>query len=332
MSNLIKYISMFKNLKIGVFGDLMVDEFTYGNVNRISPEAPVPVLEVNFTEYRLGGCGNVACNIASFGSGVCLFGVVGNDPNKAVVSKLLDEYKIESCILVDKNRPTTKKNRIIAHKQQITRLDWENRKDIPKEIETAILEFAKIRINNFNAVVLSDYAKGFLTDKLCSSLISMANKAKKPVIVDPKSHFAKYSGSAVITPNLKEMQTYGKIIPGTPGQMMSQIKKTIAKNSFQRILVTMGEEGMGLFGPDGYSQIKAVKNGLDVIDITGAGDTAIAVFSMALASGASYEEAALLSNYAAGVVVSKFGTAVCSPEELESIIKDAGDVENDSHT
>ncbi len=328
---LIRRIGSFKGLRVAVFGDLMIDEFTYGSVNRISPEAPVPVLDVNFTEYRLGGCGNVACNISSFGSSASLFGVAGDDSNAPVAERLLHEFKIENCVAIDKSRPTTRKNRIIAHKQQVTRLDWESRKDIPENIESAVLESAKKQMAKFDIVILSDYAKGFLTDRLCSNLIALAKSMGKPVIADPKAQFSKYRGSTVITPNIKEMQVFGRITPESAERMIPHVKKAVSDTEFERILVTMGEDGMSLFGAHDYSHIQAVKNGLDVIDITGAGDTAIAAFSLALACGASYEEAMVLANFASGVVVSKFGTATCSQKELEEIIKNAADEKNDSN-
>jgi rfaE bifunctional protein kinase chain/domain len=325
MHELIQYIDAFKSAKIAVFGDVMLDEFIYGEVNRISPEAPIPIFEEQYINSKLGGSGNVASNIADLGGRVDLYAVIGPDSLGSELASLLKGKKIGNYLITDKNRPTTKKTRHIAQGYQIgLRSDKEKKEPISPEIASEVIRLTKRNMNQYNAIIFSDYAKGFLTGDLCKEIITMAKEYKVPVIVDPKAIFSKYAGADVITPNHKEMQSYGNVMDNDPETMFNGAKKLISSNGLQRILVTRGEKGMTIFSSNDYKHINAVNDGLDVIDITGAGDTAIAVFSMALAVEASYEQAMHLANFASGVVVSKQGTATCEPKELEFIIRTKG--------
>lgn len=322
MNQLATVLEHFSNVTIGVFGDIMLDDFTYGSVNRISPEAPVPVVEAEFTEYKLGGCGNVASNITALGADVYLFSVVGDDAASGIVSSLLAKQKIHDMTIKDPERPTIRKNRIIVQKQQIARIDWEKKHSIPSFIEAASMRQMYEVLDRLDIIVISDYAKGFLTDGLCRTVIDTAAQLGKMVIVDPKAPFSKYKGASVITPNFKEFLEYGKIKSDrAPKNMFPYARGIIQDNNIGYVLVTMGEDGMLLFENDKYTAVKAVKNGLDIIDVTGAGDTVVSVYALGLAAGASYYDALRLANYAAGVVVAKFGTATCSMEELSTVMK-----------
>ena len=327
MNNLEAIVNRFPSAKVAVFGDVMLDKFTYGTVNRVSPEAPVPVVDIAYSEDRLGGCGNVASNLAAFGSSVLLFGVIGHDKEAASIEEILKAQKITSRLLKTK-RPTTTKHRIIAHKQQIVRVDAESRAPISNEDEEEVLKMARSAAKDVAIFILSDYAKGFLTDKLCQDIIKIAHEMGKPVIVDPKAPFSKYSGASMITPNFEEFRRYGNASADRdPAAMAIHAARMMRDFRIGRLLVTMGEHGMVLFENGRFVKVDALKNGYDVIDITGAGDTAIAAFALAIASGADHSQAMRLANFAAGVVVTKFGTATCSPGELTSILRS-----DDSHT
>jgi D-beta-D-heptose 7-phosphate kinase/D-beta-D-heptose 1-phosphate adenosyltransferase len=328
MNKLITIVENFQKAKIAVFGDVMLDQFTYGTVDRVSPEAPVPVIDIAYADHRLGGCGNVANNLSSFKAETYVFGICGKDSQSEILSGLLKEKKIHDMVLRDATRPTTTKHRIIAHKQQIARIDNESRNPITSLQEKEIIKLAGNIIKDVDAVILSDYAKGFLVGSLCESLISLAKKANKPVIVDPKAEFSKYKGASTITPNFEEFKRFGKLeTDKNPVTMSSHAKKVMELNNIENILVTLGENGMTLFQKSGYAHVKALRNGYDVIDITGAGDTSIAVYALALSCGASHIDAMRLANFAAGVVVTKFGTATCAIDELKGILKNMDSAE-----
>lgn len=322
MNLLMDTIEKLKKLKILVFGDIILDEYVYGTVDRISQEAPVPIVDINFTEHRLGGCGNTVNNIAALGGQVSVFSVMGKDSSAAVLRSLLEKSGITDRAIEDPTRPTIKKSRLVAHKQQIARLDWEKKHPVSKEIEALVMKSARDEIEKSDIVILSDYEKGFLTPELCKNLINMAKDFGKRVVSDPKSSFFKYAGSDVITPNFSEFLKFGPASAEKDPDAMAQAAKKISENnSLGAILVTMGGEGMVLLKDGKHTHVQAVHNGFDVIDISGAGDTAVAVFSMALAAGAGIEDAMRLANCACGVVVRKFGTATLSQEELKDAVQ-----------
>jgi rfaE bifunctional protein kinase chain/domain len=320
MTNLPANVKGMNNKIVCVFGDLMLDDFTYGIANRISPEAPVPVVDAQFTEYKLGGCANVASNLSALGGVVHLFAVTGNDEYREKILALLKDHKIHDMTIADATRPTTRKNRIIAHNQQIGRTDWEKRHDISKEIENSVMAKADATIKMSDAVIISDYAKGFVTSSLCQSIIKTAKKYGTPIIVDPKSHLGKYQGATVLTPNLKEFSEYTHFT-GSKSQMFSRAQEILKKHQFSALLVTCGEDGMLLFEPKSAAKVSAIKNGHEIIDVTGAGDTAVAACALSMAAGCDYKTSMRIANYAAGVVVIKLGTSICHPEELKDIMK-----------
>ena len=265
-------------------------------------------------------CGNVAANIAALGARAAVFSVVGEDQPAGMIRKLLADLRIADMTVADASRPTTKKNRIVAHKQQVARVDWEKRHAIGGEVEKAVIEKVDSMLHGFDIIVLSDYAKGFLNRGLCAHVIESARKLGKPVIVDPKDDFKKYAGASVITPNFREFRDYGQAGVGrSPAEMAPYAKAVLEDTGISGLVVTMGEDGMALFERGKYAKVGALQDGHEVVDITGAGDTAVAVYSLAVAAGADYVSAMRLANYAAGVVVTKFGTATCSAAELRSV-------------
>jgi D-beta-D-heptose 7-phosphate kinase/D-beta-D-heptose 1-phosphate adenosyltransferase len=307
-------VDKFQGKKIVIFGDVMLDVFVYGMANRISPEAPVPIVEVKYDEYLPGGAANTANNVGSLGGNPILIGVVGDDDNAKRLYKVMDEVGIPTKYLIMDERPTTTKTRIVAHEQQIVRVDRELIKNISKEIEEKVLKVADDLIKNSDNVILSDYNKGFLTDTLCKELIRLCKTYEKIVIVDPKAKFSKYKGAIIITPNEKEFREYS----GIADYNVSDVLNVIENNELEAMLITKGKKGMTLYEKNGDTlDIPAINHEYEIVDITGAGDTVIAILGLALSSGASMEEAAKLSNYGAGVVVRKLGTATITIDELK---------------
>jgi D-beta-D-heptose 7-phosphate kinase/D-beta-D-heptose 1-phosphate adenosyltransferase len=301
-------------------------------VERISPEAPVPVVWANRRTYVPGGAANVANNIRAFDSQVCLLGAVGSDANAKILLSELKKRKIDTtAIFVEPKRHTTVKTRIIAGHQQIVRMDWEHTHSLPEHLNSKIISFIKKNIDNFDAVIIEDYGKGVINSQLLREVISLERKNKKIITVDPKEeNFQYYRGVTSITPNRKELENAIrnlKIRDTTNSfhvhndRLMtdkdidlaaSQILKYLGLES---LLVTLGENGMRLFERSGrITHIPTVAQ--EVFDVSGAGDTVIATFSLALASNAKNLEAAHIANFAAGIVVSKLGTAVTSRKEL----------------
>src|SRR5947209_11060037 len=301
---------------IMVVGDLMLDEYLWGNVRGISPEAPVPIVEIRQQTYALGGAGNVAANLASLGSNVWLAGVVGVDSQAAKLFELSSETpRISMHLYPCQDRPTTTKTRILAHSQQVLRADREERHFIPAETEANILNCVQERLDSLHACVLSDYAKGVLTDSLLSSLITLCKQANIPVIVDPKGHrYSRYRGATIVTPNTAEAHL---AVGNEDGEMtLEQVADRLqAEIGDAPLLITRGPQGMSLFLP-GSPPTHIPAQARNIYDVTGAGDTVVAVLALMLAAGMDMENAARLANYAAGVVVGKVGTASVSIEEL----------------
>ena len=302
--------------KIMVVGDVMLDEYLWGNVRGISPEAPVPIVEIRQQTYALGGAGNVAANLASLGCSVWLAGVVGTDTQAAKLFELFSQTpRISMHLFPCEDRPTTTKTRILAHSQQMLRADREERHFIPAEAEANILTCVQERLAGLHACVLSDYAKGVLTDNLLNTLITLCREANIPVIVDPKGYrYARYRGAAVVTPNAAEANlTVGN---GDGSMTLEQVAERLHGDvGSAALLITRGPQGMSLFQP-GSPPIHIPAQARNVYDVTGAGDTVVAVLTVMLAAGMDMENAARLANYAAGMVVGKVGTASVTLEEL----------------
>lgn len=311
----------FANLKIAVIGDVMLDRYWWGNVTRISPEAPVPVVKLGRTSVAAGGAANVAANIAGLGASAILVGVTGKDTEADILRGLVSENPLINCRLIPiGNRDTTIKTRIVAHNQHVVRLDQESTEPInSSETQTAITEISAA-INQADAVVVSDYAKGFLNDDVLASIFRLANTDEKIVIVDPKSaDLTKYSEATVITPNLKEAAAALQYFSDLPIDVVKLRNEFRTALPLRSVLITEGENGMTLLDGDAEPfHLDALAH--DVFDVTGAGDTVIAAFSVAAASGMSFRDAANLANIAAGIAVGHIGTTVVTRRAIEHFI------------
>ena len=319
---MISLVSKFKNARLMVIGDLMVDEYIWGSVSRISPEAPVPVVSVTSESLRLGGAGNVVNNIHSLGGKVLIGGVVGNDEMGRKIVQDLHKMGIETKgIVVEPDWITTVKTRIIAHNQQVVRYDREIVRPIRPEALQKILSLLEDRINGLDAVLISDYGKGVICPDLVERVRSLALGAGKIISVDPKvKNFPLFQRVTIITPNHHEAgQAAGRWIQ-TEEDLMQVGRQLLEQLQSNAILITRGEKGMTLFQDTGeITNIPTMAQ--EVFDVTGAGDTVISVLTMALAVGANPKQAALLSNYAAGIVVGEVGTATLKASELEDAMR-----------
>ncbi len=305
----------FKGKKVGVIGDFMIDEYIKGNVERISPEAPVPVVEAKNSTYSPGGAGNVVANLISLGAEVVVFGVVGTDKNGAKLKELLEKLGANVEFLVeDDSRPTTIKTRIIAGSQQLLRIDWESREEVKGEVAEKIYSALEDTAEDFDALVISDYGKGVVIDRLFE--ITKKLKEKLPVLLDPKEkNYPIYRHVTTMTPNIKETFQAVGIKPESDELAKIAGEELIRKFKLDFAVITRSEQGLSVVGKDFIHHIPA--RAKQVFDVTGAGDTVISVMALALASGASPEEAGYLANIAGGIVVGKLGTAVVSVEEIE---------------
>ncbi len=325
MEQYLNIIKNFKNQKILVVGDLMLDEYLMGSVDRISPEAPIPILDVKEISRRPGGAANTAYNIASLGGKVVLAGVIGPDEYGNLLKVLLAEKGIDvQGIVVDKERKTTLKTRAVAKNQHIVRIDIEDKKPIGSEIEAKLLQFIEGQIPGIKAVVISDYLKGVVTPNLSKKIIELAKSHNIFSLVDGKADdFSKYRGCNIIAPNKKEFGRALNIAPeqlSSEGRFLQAGKMLLAHVMSDNVLVKCGEQGMTLFKKDGAAFNYSAVN-RNPVDVSGAGDTAIATFALSLASGADPEQAVVLASYACGVEVGKVGTTVVSPEELWESLK-----------
>jgi len=302
-----------------VVGDLMLDRYLWGSVSRISPEAPVPVVELSGETTRLGGAANVAGNISSLGARTRLVGVVGDDEHgKRIISELEKLSIPPRAVLVDSRRPTTVKTRIIAHSQQVVRTDMESRAELEPQLEDDLARVAAESLSGADAVVISDYGKGVLTDKVLRSITSEARKAGVPVCVDPKeTRVMSYSGVTVVTPNQHEAGfAYGRRI--VDEKTLLEVGWGLShKLGCDAVLITRGEKGMSLFERGGHRTDYPV-TARTVYDVTGAGDTVVSAWTVARVGGADAREATLLATHAAGLVVGELGTAVPDVKALRA--------------
>jgi D-glycero-beta-D-manno-heptose-7-phosphate kinase len=316
-------ISNFTRSGVLVVGDVMVDHFIWGKVSRISPEAPVPVVDVQKDSVMLGGCANVLNTIYAMGGRVFVAGVIGADDIGKGLVKQLKEREIDTAgIIVEKGRPTTLKTRVVAHGQQVVRFDQESRKPIPKTSCDKILVYVKALRDKIGAIVISDYGKGVVSRELIDGIKSIAKDSKIFLCVDPKqSDFSIYAGVHVITPNHHEAQRAAGMEIVNGDDLLKLGETLLTKYDFQALLVTRGEEGMSLFERGrkiGHTYFPAQAK--EVYDVTGAGDTAMGVLPLALPARADMKEATSLANHAAGIVVGKVGTSTVSREELIKVL------------
>lgn len=310
-------VALFPGKQILVVGDVMLDEYIWGDVRRVSPEAPVPVVEIRCHTYLPGGAANTAANVVSLGGEALLGAVIGQDDHANQLCRVLEHYGMDVAgLVVDKERSTTTKTRVVAHRQQIVRVDLERRTPLPIELENALLAWVERKLNEADACVLSDYAKGVISNRLAQTCIQMAHKSGKPIVVDPKgTDYTKYRGATIITPNIQETEkALGSEIRldtdlQAAGRRLSELLGGCA------VLVTQGARGMTLF-LQGSQAIHIPAVARSVYDVTGAGDTVVGTLALALATGASLVLAASLANRAAGLVIEKVGTATVTREEL----------------
>lgn len=297
--------------RILVVGDVMLDRYWFGEVSRISPEAPVPVVKVERTEERPGGAANVARNIAALGAQATLLSVVGADEAGAALARLLTDAAIDASLHEDAQLSTTVKLRVIGRQQQLLRIDFENW-PTHEVLQAKLAEF-EARVPHCDAVILSDYGKGGLTH--IAAMIECARALGKPVLIDPKGDdYTRYRGASIITPNRAELrEVIGRW--QDESDLTARVTRLRAELGLDAVLLTRSEEGMTLFAADGTMHEPAQAR--EVYDVSGAGDTVIATLAVMLAAGKSLPEAMRLANRAAGVVVGKLGTATCSLEELK---------------
>lgn len=325
MENYLDILQKLKNPKVLVVGDLMLDEYLWGDVDRISPEAPIPVLDVKEINFRLGGAANTAHNVRALGNKVFLAGVIGNDEKGSILKKFLEEKGIDtSGVIIDGQRKTTVKTRAVAQNQQIVRIDIEQRNPISQEVENRIVDFVSSQIKDLQAVIISDYTKGVITPALSQRIIALAKENNVFSIVDPKgTDVAKYRGCNVIAPNKKELGI-ALNIPfeqlAQEGRFFQAAKMLMVQAMSDSVLVKCGAEGMILLEKNGgISRFPALNP--NPVDISGAGDTAVGVFALAMAGGVNSQEAAVIASNACAVGVGKMGTAVVSVEELAESLR-----------
>ena len=299
-----------RKARVLVVGDVMLDRYWFGEVGRISPEAPVPVVKIDRIENRPGGAANVARNAAALGAQVSLLSVVGRDEAGTLLRKLLRRERISAQLHIDQALHTTIKLRVIGRRQQLVRIDFETPPS-HEVLASKLRDFGRL-LRGMDAVILSDYGKGGLTHIV--KMIRMAREAGTPVLVDPKGDdYSRYRGASLITPNRAEFRE----VAGSwksENELTRKVRDLARKLKLGGVLITRAEEGMTLYGSEGRLHVPAQAH--EVYDVTGAGDTVIATLGVMLASGAGLEHAVRLANRAAGIVIGKFGTAVVQPEEL----------------
>ena len=319
-------IERFRDITILVVGDVMMDEYIWGNVSRISPEAPVPVLNVVSESQKLGGAANVIHNLCSLGGIPRICGVIGDDATGEKLKHALQAIGVPTdSLLIDSTRPTTIKTRIIAgyhrHHQQMARLDRESQEDISPELATHLIEHVKQVLPSINGVIIEDYGKGVVTAEIVQQIVSLAIQAGKIVAVDPKTnHFSRYNGVSVITPNHYEAGASLQMTIDNHDSLLFAGNQLLKKLESELVLITRGEEGMSLFERQSRMVTHVPAVAQEVYDVSGAGDTVIAALTLSLAAGAEPVDAALLSNAAAGVVVGKVGIAAVTPAELHEAL------------
>ncbi|MBI1883878.1 MAG: D-glycero-beta-D-manno-heptose-7-phosphate kinase [Chlamydiae bacterium] len=313
-----KILSRFHSAKIYVVGDLILDCFVWGKVRRISPEAPVPVVEVEKDSYVPGGAANVASNIAALGAKVWISGVVGKDDEARELISLMRRRKIDtSPVLQDKERPTSLKTRVVAHQQQVVRIDRETLSPLDgKQTQKFLSHLSKIK-NRADVILIEDYGKGVVNQDFVNRLIHFAKREEIPIGVDPKKgHFLDYRGIAFATPNFEEASYFAGIEGDDDSRLDEAGRILLDRWEAQAILVTLGAKGMCLFEKNEEPYLIPTR-AREVYDVSGAGDTVIASFAVSMACGAGLKDAAQLANVCAGVVVGKLGTAVVYKSEIE---------------
>ena len=325
-SFLLKHLPQLKNKKVLIIGDMGLDEYLMGEVRRISPEAPVPVLEVEKQDQRIGLAGNVALNVASLGGTAQLISVVGADGGADLLKDLFKKSHLSwDAIITDQARPTTRKTRVMAQHHHLVRVDFETRKYLDQSTENKIIEKLNQMIPQADIVILEDYAKGVISENILKQVSQICIKAKKKLLVDP--HRANpgtfYSGVDLIKPNYEEAVALSGLdfdsLRSNPDRIFEAGRALQQKTGAKEVVLTRGKDGMTIFSGEHITEVPTYAR--KVFDVTGAGDTVIAALSLGLASGLSLVESCQLANFAAGVVVGKIGCVACDVPELIDYIK-----------
>ncbi len=311
----------FSGKRIAIVGDLMLDRYCWGRISRMSPEAPVPVVEIESEMSRLGGAANVANNVASLGGIPMIFGIVGLDEEGASFRKLVRNSGFsEEGIVDDPSRPTTCKTRVIAHNKHVLRIDRESQSEVDEDIAGRILESLDRRIRSCDAVILEDYNKGLLIKPLIQKIIELSRRRHALVAVDPKfNNFFEYSKVSVFKPNRKEAEEALGMKLNSAENVEAAGREILKRLDAENVLLTLGNQGMTLFQKSGEI-LNVPTRAKSVADVSGAGDTVISALTIALAGGATMQEAATLANYAAGIVCSEVGIVPIDPSALRKAV------------
>lgn len=319
-------IYKFKDQFALIVGDIMVDKYIIGDVERISPEAPVPVLLQRKTERKVGGCGNVAMNVVALGARARVVSAVGNDSEGKWLVKALGDVKInDDYLFAVESIPTVTKTRVVSKNQQFIRIDDEDIHHVPQNLSDRINMGLNNIFDGITVVILSDYAKGFLTKNVCRIIIDESKKRGIPIIVDPKGKdCSKYQGATIITPNTSEFVIFTGKDASKEDQIVDMGTELCEKYNFEHLLLTRSEKGISILDQTG-KKLDFPTDAKEVIDVTGAGDTVVSVVALSCACGLAVEEGAVLANKAASIVISKFGVAQASFHELLSVLN-TGDI------
>lgn len=322
MSNIQFDINKFKDAKIVVYGDMMVDEYLSGDVSRISPEAPVPVVCIKNETKRLGGAGNVVRNLCALGADVIPISCIGKDESGEWLVNRFTEYGLDISGLLQNDRVVTSiKTRVTSQNQQLLRYDREIIQDVPSDFTDWLKDNVLKYISKANAVIISDYGKGAVTKTSAQILIEAANELDIPVVIDPKgSDYSKYSGATVCTPNMKEIQAAVNRSVSSEEEIAYAARELSEDCNIKYILATRSEKGMSLIEGATGEKLDYLALAKEVIDVTGAGDTVISTFTLCYALGANFDDCCKIANMAASIVVSKFGASVVYPEEIQELI------------
>ena len=323
LSRLLEAMDRFSKGHILVVGDVMLDHYIWGRVDRVSPEAPVAVVGVTEDSYRLGGASNVAHNVCRLGGLSSILSVIGKDRDGEHLALGMNQIGIDTTgLLPVPGRPTTTKSRVMAHNQQLLRIDREVRTEIPLDVQQNILEIFTKKISSSSAVIFSDYAKGTVVPRMVSAMISLCRERNVPVFVDPKvASIDFFRGATLLTPNLLEASRSSGLEIVDEGSLLAAGQILLDRTDSDAVLITRGEAGMTLFERGEHlhvSHIPALAQ--DVFDVTGAGDTVMATLALSHAAGASLLESAVLSNLAAGIVVGMVGTSTVSGDHLREVL------------
>lgn len=318
-----RIIDDFRDVRLLVIGDLVLDEYVTGHVERVSPEAPVPVVHVRSESAMLGGAANAARNVVALGGTVDCCSVIGEDDAGRAIRDRIKHLGIDpSGLIAVKGRPTTTKTRIVAQNQQIVRFDRETLEPPPAAASEALLSAIETRVLRADGVIVADYGKGVLSARIAKSVMRRCGERNVPVTLDPKSSLSTFRGASLVKPNLKEAEALSGIRARTREDLRRIATRLQAKIGGGSVVVTRGADGMSLFeGATDAMHVPTVRR--EVFDVAGAGDTAIAALSLALRAGASLREAAVIANAASGVVVSKVGTATATADEVKALLPEA---------